>query len=87
MYAHIMLDRRLQILLDEERHDRLVAVARSRGVSVATVVREAIDRGLQAPDGQRREAARRLLDDASDMEVPDLEGLRSELDALRGRRG
>lgn len=87
MYAHIMLDRRLQILLDQKRHDRLVAVARARGVSVATVVREAIDRGLSAPDDRRRAAAARLLDDAPDMPVPDVDALRAELDAVRGRRG
>jgi len=87
MYAQVVLDRRLQILLDEKRHDRLVAVARSRGVSVATVVREAIDRGLPAPDDRRRAAAARLLDDAADMPVPDVDALRAELDAVRGRRG
>jgi predicted DNA-binding protein len=50
------MDRRLQILLDDERHRRLVAVAEERGVSVATVVREAIDRGLPA---ERRHASSR----------------------------
>ncbi len=49
-----MLDRRLQILLDETRHQRVVALARARGVSVATVVREAIDRGLPALADRRR---------------------------------
>lgn len=87
MYAHVVLDRRLQILLDEQRHDRLVSVARARGVSVATVVREAIDRGLPAPDDRRRAAAARLLDETSDAPVPDVEGLLAELDEVRGRRG
>jgi hypothetical protein len=81
-----MLERRLQILLDEERHERLVAVAQERGVSVATVVREAIDRGLPATEGRRRAAGRRLLD-APDAPVPEPAELRAELDALRGRRG
>jgi hypothetical protein len=79
------LERRLQILLDEDRHRRLTAVARARGVSVATVVREAIDRGLSAPAGRRRAAANTLLE-APDMPVPDQAGLREELEALRGRR-
>lgn len=79
------LERRLQILLDDERHRRLLAVAQERGVSVATVVREAIDRGLPAPDGRRRAAARRLLD-AADMPVPQPADLRAELDTVRGRR-
>lgn len=42
-------ERRLQILLDQERYERVSALARSRGVSVAAVIREAIDRGLGAP--------------------------------------
>jgi predicted DNA-binding protein len=80
------LDHRLQILLDDDRHQRLIAVARERGVSVATVVREAIDRGLAAPDSRRRAAADRLLQ-AEEMTVPDVEQLRAELDDLRGRHG
>ncbi len=80
MYGH-----RLQILLDDERHERIAAAARERGVSVATVVREAIDRGLPRPDRRRRSAARHILD-APDMAVPDVVELRSELEALRSRR-
>jgi hypothetical protein len=80
MYRH-----RLQILLDDARHERLAAAAHERGVSVATIVREAIDRGLPSGERQRRGAARRLLD-APDMSVPDVAGLRAELEALRGRR-
>lgn len=79
------LEHRLQILLDEERHRRIVAVAQDRGVSVAAVVREAIDRGLAIPDGRRRAAGQRLLE-ASDMPVPEPEELRAELEGLRGRR-
>jgi transposase-like protein len=79
------LDHRLQILLDDERHRRIVALAAERGTSVAAVVREAIDRGLPARDGHRRAAARRLLD-APDMPVPEPTELREELDALRGRQ-
>ncbi|HEX5852261.1 MAG TPA: hypothetical protein VFY36_04135 [Solirubrobacteraceae bacterium] len=79
------LEHRLQILLDDERHQRIQAVARERGVSVATVVREAIDRGVSNPDARRRAAGRRLLD-ATDMPVPDPSGLRDELEQLRSRR-
>ncbi|MGH2854675.1 MAG: antitoxin [Solirubrobacteraceae bacterium] len=78
------LEHRLQILLDDERHQRISAVARERGVSVAAVVREAIDRGVTNPDAQRRAAARRLLE-ASDMPVPEPSELRAELDALHDR--
>ena len=81
-----MLEHRLQILLDDERHRRISALARERGVSVAAVVREAIDNGLAGPGGRRRAAASRLLS-APDMTVPDPQGLRSELEDLRGRRG
>lgn len=80
------LDHRLQILLDAERHARLLAVAQERGVSVATVVREAIDRGLPAPDARRRAAAGRLLR-AEPMPVPDPGPLAAELADLRARRG
>jgi DNA-binding MurR/RpiR family transcriptional regulator len=80
-----MLEHRLQILLDEERHSRITSVARQRGVSVATVVREAIDRGVADPGDRRRAAGRRLLE-APDMAVPDPAGLRDELDAQRARR-
>ena len=82
----LMLEHRLQILLDEERHTRLTAAARERGISVAAVVREALDRGL-APAASRREGAGRRLLDAPEMEVPDLAQMKKELDALRGRRG
>lgn len=80
MYGH-----RLQILLDDERHERIAAAARERGVSVATIVREAIDRGLPSGERQRRSAARRLLD-APDMSAPDVADLRGELEAVRSRR-
>ncbi len=80
------LEHRLQILLDDERHQRILAVARERGISVAAVVREAIDRGVSNPDARRRSAGRRLLD-AADMQVPQPSELRSELAQLRGRHG
>jgi hypothetical protein len=79
------LEHRLQILLDDQRHRRISTAARERGVSVATVVREAIDRGLVNPEAQRLAAGRRLLQ-APDMPVPEPLELRAELDALRDRR-
>ena len=51
---------------------------------MATVVREAIDRGLVNPAARRTAAARRLLE-APDMAVPEPPELRKELDELRGR--
>lgn len=83
---HMSLDHRLQILLDDDRHSRLVAAARERGVSVAAVVREAIDRGLPAPETRRRAALSRILS-AEPMAVPDPDALVEELADLRARRG
>jgi len=80
-----MLDRRLQILLDEERYRRVATEAAARGTSVASVVREAIDRTFPVPTARRRAAVRELLD-ADDMTVPEVDGLRAELEELRGRR-
>ena len=79
------LDRRLQLLLDQERYRKVAAVARQRGMSVAAVIREAIDRGLRGPDDDRR-AAGDLLLAAEPMPVPGPDGLRAELEDLRGRR-
>ncbi|MCO5315886.1 MAG: hypothetical protein M9938_06975 [Solirubrobacterales bacterium] len=75
---------RLQILLDEERHDRVLSAARERGVSVATVVRDAIDSGVPRADRRRAEAGRRILE-APDMEVPDMSELQAELDRAHDR--
>ncbi len=81
-----MFERRLQILLDDDRYRRVEHVARERGTSVAAVIREAIDRGLPATESVRSSAASRVLE-APDMEVPrDPSGLREELDELRSRR-
>jgi hypothetical protein len=79
------LEHRLQILLDDERHARITAAARERGVSVATIVREAIDRGVASSAGRRSAAGRRLLE-AADMEVPSVAELKAELAGLRARR-
>jgi len=78
-----MLDRRVQILLDEERYRRLEAEARRRRSSVASVVREAIDRLLPSDRAERMAAGRRILE-AEPMPVPDPEELRKELDEIRG---
>ena len=81
-----MLTRRLHVLLDEEQYQRVAHQATSRGVSVATVVREAIDRGLTTTTNDRRRAAGRRLLAAEPMDVPDrVEDLRTELDEARDR--
>ena len=77
-----MLTHRLQLLLDDERYERVHALARQRGTSVATVIREAIDRGLPATQRRRSAAGQRILS-AEPMPV---EGLLTELDDLSARR-
>ncbi len=56
------MEKRLQLLLDKDRYERVEAEARSSGRSVAAVIREAID--LRFDDGaeSRAAAARRLLE-------------------------
>jgi hypothetical protein len=79
-------DRRLQVLVEDEQYRSLEAVAVNRGVSVASLVREAISRYLHAGPDQRARAAAAILA-APAMPVPDPPELRAELDELRGRRG
>lgn len=78
------LEHRLQILLDDDRHRRVSALARQRGTSIAAVIREAIDRGLPRPESRRAAAARSVLE-ATAMPVPPVDQLKAELDALRSR--
>ena len=85
-YDMHMLDRRFQILLDEERFGRLADQARARGVSVAALIREAIDLTYPPVSPRKARAAGRILS-AADMPVPEPADLRSELEELRGRRG
>jgi hypothetical protein len=80
-----MLNKRLQILLDEARWKRLSSYAAERNLSVGAVVREALDRSLPASSDERRAAARRILG-AEPMSVPTPAALRRELEAVRGRR-
>ena len=79
-----MLERRLQVLIDERRYARLAAHAAERNLSVGAVVREAIDRMISATGDERSAAARRILA-AEPMPVPPPAELREELDALRSR--
>jgi predicted DNA-binding protein len=77
-------EKRLQIRLDRERYERVSALARSRGVSVAAVIRDAIDRGLGTP-ADVRTAALEVILTAEPAEVPDDPAeLVSELREMRG---
>jgi hypothetical protein len=79
-----MLDRRLQVLIDEERWARLEREADRRRVSVSVLVREAIDQRFPSGADERRAALQMVLD-AEPMEVPEPDGLREELDEVRSR--
>jgi hypothetical protein len=79
----LMLDRRLQILLDEGRYLRLAARARERKTSIATIVREAIDQALPA-DLEKKRAAWEELKKAEPIPLPEtFEELKRELEEIR----
>ncbi|MGL5816870.1 MAG: hypothetical protein ACRCYR_04865 [Phycicoccus sp.] len=68
-----ILERRLHVLLDATRYDRLEAEATSSGRSVAAAVRQAIDDHVDgdSSDVERRAAAaRRLLANSDDGHTP-----------------
>lgn len=81
-----MLTHRLQVLIDDERYERLASHARERGVSVAEVVRAAIDRFVPTASPRKQRAADRILS-AEPVPVPDPDELKRELEELRGRNG
>src|SRR5207249_3160736 len=85
-YCMCMLEHRLQILLDSDRYAKLTREAELRGVSIAAVIRDAID---ELPAGaERRMAAIAAILGAEPMEVPsDPADLRRELDAAHDRAG
>lgn len=73
------LDRRVHLLLDEPRYRKVTGEAGRRNVSVASVIREAIDR-LPEGAGRRRAAIAEILA-AAPMPLPaDPAELRRELD-------
>lgn len=78
----LMLERRLQIMIDDARYRRLAAAADGRGVSVARVVRDAIDEALP-DDIEGKRAAWEALLAAEPIPVPaTIEELNAELDEL-----
>ncbi len=81
-----MLERRLQILLDDRRYRRVSAAARERKTSVAAVIRDAIDQALPA-DLEDKRAAWQELKRAEPMPVPEtVEELKAELAETRSHR-
>jgi hypothetical protein len=79
-----MLDHRVRILLDDERYQKAAHEAKRRGVSIAAVVREALDR-LPAEAEVRRSAIDAILA-VEPMPVPAHPAeLRRELDVAHDR--
>ena len=84
-YRVCMLHRRLQIMIDDRRLQRLQDHATERGTSVAAVIRDLVDTALPATD-ERRAVAARILLDPDRMPVPDDPAdLRRELDEAHDR--
>ena len=82
---HMSLTRRVPLLLDQERYRKVAAQAEREGVSVAQVIRQAID-ALPEDRDRRRRAIDAILA-AEPMPVPDDPGeLRRETDRERSRR-
>jgi hypothetical protein len=80
----LMLERRLQILLDDARYRRIAAAALERRTSIATVVRDAIDLALPSDIETKRAAADAILS-AEPIDLPaTIEELKRELDEIRG---
>jgi hypothetical protein len=62
------LEKRMQVLLDHERYERLEKEAQRRGQSVGATVRDAIDMLLDADSGRRLAMRRGLLRTAAPIE-------------------
>ena len=79
------LDHRVHLLLDERRHRKIAIEAKRRNVSVAAVIRDAIDR-MPASDDVRRAAIAFILA-AEPVPMPlDPADLRRELDEAHDLR-
>ena len=79
-----IVERSLQILLDDARYCRLAAAARERGTSIAAVVREAIDLALPVDHAKKRAALKAILE-AEPTPMPDVDELKREIADGRSR--
>ncbi len=72
------LTRRVQVLLSPEQYEQLAALARTRGMSVGALIREALERGYlqHRPSEHALEAVRRLA--ALELPVADWEQMERE---------
>jgi Arc/MetJ-type ribon-helix-helix transcriptional regulator len=80
-----LLTRRLQVLIDTDRYAGLEREAARRGVSIAEVVREAIDRALRDTGEGDREAALNRYLAGPEIDVGDWEDVKEELAAAVDR--
>lgn len=78
------LSRRVQILLDADRHRRLELRARATGASVGALVREAIDVAFPGVETDCERAGEALLS-AAPMPVDDWERVKEDLLSLNER--
>src|SRR5699024_13414 len=76
------LEKRMQVLIDDERFQRLEAEAAAQRTSVAAVVRAAIDEHLASGQVTRAEAARRLLAQFDDGGEPEPDWAESKQELL-----
>jgi hypothetical protein len=77
------LDRRVHVLLDEARYERVAAAAKERNSSVGAVIRDAIDKAVPVESARRKAAAERILS-MTPVPMPDPHELKRELDEIRG---
>jgi plasmid stability protein len=66
----LSLNRRTQLLLDDDLHRRLRETAAQRGISMGALIREAVEEKLASVQDARVQAIRQLLD-AEPMPVED----------------
>lgn len=78
------LNRRLQVLIDEERYQRLRRHAEKSGASVGALAREAIDRTFPALPPDRARAAAAILD-LDPMPIGDWGEIEAEIEAAYER--
>jgi plasmid stability protein len=72
------LNRRTQLLLDDELHRRLRETAAQRGISMGALIREAIDEKLSGIEDRRSLAFKKLLA-AKPMPVDDWPAMKRQL--------
>ena len=78
-----MKTERLQVLIETEQRERLGRIAAQRGVSVASLVRRAIDVAYPSSLEPKAAIVAGILA-AGPMDVPDPHHLRAELELIHG---